>query len=216
MNRRLVLLAITCTLIMQLNAPAQSQDLPKFELAGEFTTLERDDFIFGSGQRTEPGVGARFTFNFNRSLAFETAGYFFPRHCDSCPNGGNMSQVLAGAKIGKRFEKWGISAKARPGVVSFSRGAFDPILVSPRGPIDFETHRITSFATDLGGVLEFYPSPRIVTRFDVGDTIIHFRRRTAHFVTVNPTTLEFELVPFTLPARTTHNFQLTAGVGFRF
>jgi hypothetical protein len=216
MNRRLVLLAITCTLIMQTNALAQSQDLPKFEIAGEFTTLERDDFFFGSGQRTEPGVGARFTFNFNRSLAFETAGYLFPRHCDICPNGGNMSQVVAGAKIGKRFEKWGIFAKARPGVVSFSRGEFKTILLSPTGPIQIETNRITNFATDLGGVLEFYPSPRIVTRFDVGDTIIHFRRRTANAVSINPVTNEFTLIPFILPARTTHNFQLVAGVGFRF
>jgi hypothetical protein len=202
---------------VQARALAQSQDLPKFEIAGEFSTLERDDFIFGRGQRTEPGVGARFTFNFNRSLAFEAAGYLFPRHCDICPNAGNMSQVVAGAKIGKRFEKWGIFAKARPGVVSFSRGEFDLLLVNPTVPvIDVKADRVTSFATDLGGVLEFYPSPRIVTRFDVGDTIIHFRRRTVNAVIFNPNTQQFELFPFQLPARTTHNFQFTASVGFRF
>ena len=127
-----------------------------------------------------------------------------------------MSQVVAGVKVGKRFENWGIFAKARPGVVSFSQGEFTPIIVSPTGPIDFESKRLTSFATDFGGVLEFYPSPRIVTRFDVGDTIIYFRQRTAHFVTVNPNTQQFELVPFTVPARTTHNFQFVASVGFRF
>ena len=213
MNRRLFLIAIACLLLVQSYSFAQSQDLPKFEVAGEFTTLERD--VFGE-QRTEPGVGARFTFNFNRSLAFETAGYFFPKQCNPCRNGGNMSQVLAGAKVGKRFEKWGIFAKARPGVVSFSRGEFKTILLSPTGPIQIETNRITNFATDLGGVLEFYPSPRLVTRFDVGDTIIHFRRRTANAVSINPITNEFTLIPFILPARTTHNFQLVAGVGFRF
>ncbi|HET9527277.1 MAG TPA: hypothetical protein VFO99_13980 [Pyrinomonadaceae bacterium] len=213
MKRRFLLLAISSLLLIPSNVVAQTQDLPKFEIAGEFSTLERDGF---GNKQTEPGVGARFTFNFNRSLAFETAGYFFPRQCNLCRNEGSVSQVVAGAKIGKRFEKWGIFAKARPGVVSFSRGEFNPILITPTGPIAIQTNRITSFATDFGGVLEFYPLPRIVTRFDVGDTIIHFRRRTTNGVIFNPTTGEFDLFPFVRPARTTHNFQFTAGVGFRF
>lgn len=213
MNRRFVLLAITFLLVTQASALAQTQDLPKFEIAGEFSTLERDGF---GSQQTEPGVGARFTFNLNRSLAFETAGYFFPRRCDFCRNAGNMSQVVAGVKVGKRFENWGIFAKARPGVVSFSRGEFFPIFIGPPTFIDVETNRITSFATDFGGVLEFYPSPRIVTRFDVGDTIIHFKRRTINAFNFNPFTQEVTVIPFTIPARTTHNFQFSTSVGFRF
>jgi hypothetical protein len=128
MNRRLILLAISFLFVVQANALAQSQDLPKFEFGGEFTTLEREGF---GERRTEAGAGARFTFNFNRSLAFETAGYFFPRHCDICRNAGNMSEVVAGVKVGKRFENWGIFAKARPGVVSFSRGEFNPVAIEP-------------------------------------------------------------------------------------
>ena len=213
MNCRFVLFAISFLLVVHVSVVAQSPDLPKFEIAGEFSTLDREGF---GDRRTEAGVGARFTFNLNRSLAFETAGYLFPRRCDSCRNAGNISQVVAGVKVGKRFENWGIFAKARPGVVSFSRGEFNPISVAPPGVIEFETNRITSFATDLGGVLEFYPSPRIVTRFDVGDTIIHFKRRTVNGVSFNPITGEFTLFPFTRPARTSHNFQFIAGVGFRF
>ena len=213
MNRRLVLLAISLLVLTRVEALAQTPELPKFEIAGEFSTLERDGF--GGGQ-TEPGVGVRLTYNLNRSFAIETAGYLFPRRCDICQNSGNASQVVAGAKVGKRFDSWGIFAKARPGVVSFSRGEFNPIVVSPPGFIDVETNRITSFATDLGGVLEFYPSPRIVTRFDVGDTIIHFRRRTVNGVTFDPVTQQLSLFPFTRPARTTHNFQFIASVGYRF
>jgi len=213
MNRRLVLLVIGFLVLTRVEALAQKPDLPKFEIAGEFSTLERDGF---DGAQTEPGVGARLTYNLNRSFAFETAGYFFPRQCNICRNAGNVSQAVAGVKVGKRFDSWGIFAKARPGVVSFSRGEFNPIGVSPPGFIDFETNRITSFATDLGGVLEFYPSPRIVTRFDVGDTIIHFRRRTINGVSFNPVTQQFTLFPFTRPARTSHNFQFIASVGWRF
>jgi hypothetical protein len=214
MNRRFFLLAIAFLLLVQSDSLAQSQDVPKFEIGGEFTTLERGFF----SRQTDPGVGARFTFNFNRALAFEAAGYIFPKDCQSCFNGGRMSQVVAGAKIGKRFEHWGIFAKARPGVVSFSRGEFNPVAISPTAtfPVQFEVNRITSFATDLGGVLEFYPSRRIVTRFDVGDTIIHFGQRTVNGVSFDPTTQQFFLVPFVRPARTTHNFQFIAGVGFRF
>ena len=213
MNRRLFPLAIIYLLFTQANALAQSQDVPRFEIAGEFATLEREGF---GEQRTEPGVGARFTFNFNGNFAVEAAGYLFPRQCNICRNAGNTSQVVVGPKVGLRFEKWGIFAKARPGVVSFSRGEFNPILNAPTGPIEIETNRITSFATDLGVVLDFYPSRRIVTRFDVGDTIIHFRRRITNAVLFNPITEEFTLFPFTRPARTTHNFQFTASVGFRF
>jgi len=202
-------------LLLSSQALSQSQEVPKFEVAAEFTTLERDNF---SGQRTEPGVGARFTFNLNRVVSLETAAYFFPKRCFDCNNNGRVTEVLGGMKVGKRFENWGIFAKARPGVVSFSKGDFDILAVpsSPGFPFTFQVNRLNTFATDIGGVIEFYPSKRIVTRFDAGDTIIHFNRRTSHFITFDPATSTFGLVPFTLPARTTHNFQFMASVGFRF
>lgn len=214
MTRRFFPLAIACLLFMQVNSVAQSNDVPKFEVAAEFSTLQRQGF---GEVRTEPGPGVRFTFNFNSMFAVEAAGYLFPHQCDICRNGGNMSQVVAGVKVGKRFEKWGIFGKVRPGMVSFSRGEFTAVL-TPGGPspFNFETNRITSFATDVGGVLEFYPSRRIVTRFDFGDTIIHFRPRTINGVSFNQITQEVTLFPFTRPARTTHSFQFSAGVGFRF
>ena len=80
----------------------------------------------------------------------------------------------------------------------------------------FEFDRLSTFATDVGGVLEFYPSRRLVTRFDAGDTIIHFNRRTADVIAFDPVTSTFTLAPSFVPARTTHNFQFMASVGFRF
>ena len=212
MTRICLLIATSVIFSMYSQVFAQSQDLPKFEVAAEFTTLERDDF---PARRTEPGFGGRFTFNFNRVFSLETAGYFFPKRCSNCREPGRVTEVLGGVKVGKRFEKWGIFAKARPGVASFSEGDFD---VVPQGPNFFEIRRkrLTSFAMDIGGVLEFYPSKRIVTRFDAGDTIIHFKRRTAQFEIFDPVTGSFQIVPFISPARTTHNFQFAASVGFRF
>lgn len=214
MNKALFVVVVIC--LIQLQALAQSEELPKFEVAGEFTTLEREAF---SQRRTEPGFGGRFTYNLNQTFAIEGAGYFFPKECFQCRNAGNITEGLAGVKVGKRFEKWGVFAKARPGVVSFSEGTFDsvPLLVGfPLIPVEFELNRLTTFAMDVGGVVEFYPSKRIVTRFDFGDTIMHFQRHNFNTVVFNP--IDNTFTPLTVPvlARTSHNFQFITSVGFRF
>lgn len=205
----------TMILLVQSITLAQSQDLPKFEVAAEFTTLEREAF----NRRTEPGLGGRFTYNLNRVWSLEGAGYFFPKQCFSCRNPGRVIQAVGGVKAGKRFENWGIFIKARPGIVSFSDGESNVVPVGPVNPLSFlqfEFNRVTSFATDIGGVVEFYPSKHIVTRFDAGDTIIYFTRSTTNQFQFDPLTNSFFVGPVTRPARTAHNFQFVASVGFRF
>src|SRR5919206_3400062 len=105
MNKILFVVGVIC--LVQVRALAQSEELPKFEVAGEFTTLEREAF---SQRRTEPGFGGRFTYNLNQTFALEGAGYFFPKKCFECRNEGNIVEGLAGVKGGKRFEKWGVFA----------------------------------------------------------------------------------------------------------
>ncbi|HEY7784702.1 MAG TPA: hypothetical protein VIB00_08245 [Pyrinomonadaceae bacterium] len=56
---------------------------------------------------------------------------------------------------------------------------------------------------------------RIFTRFDTGDTI-HYGRRTIDGFLFDPVTGEMVIVPIPQPATTRHNFQFSAGVGFRF
>jgi hypothetical protein len=97
--------------------------------------------------------------------------------------GGRTLQGQAGIKLGKRFQSQGI-----------------PISLLNEGQRNY-------FPMDAGGVLEFYPSSRIVTRFDGGDTMIRFGSVELPF--------SFgELIK--TPTETTHNFQFSAGVGFRF
>ena len=215
MNKTLFLILMVIVFVAPAFAQSQSQDLPKFEVAAEFTTLERERF---SSHETAPGFGGRFTYNLNRVFSLEAAGYFFPKRCFSCREGGRVTEALGGVKVGKRFENWGIFAKARPGVVSFSEGEFKITGIPPSvfSAVPFELNRVTSFATDVGGVIEFYPSKHIVTRFDAGDTIIHFNKRTTNGVIFDSLTNTFSLVPITTPARTSHNFQFMASVGFRF
>ncbi|MEK6281283.1 MAG: hypothetical protein AABN95_13100 [Acidobacteriota bacterium] len=57
---------------------------------------------------------------------------------------------------------------------------------------------------DLGAVLEFYPSRKLLTRFDVGDTIIHYGNEAAFPSATSP------------GSRRNHNLQVSAGIGFRF
>lgn len=212
MNRRELQLAIVCLLCWQVNVFAQAPDLPKYEVAAEFTTLERDAF---SRDRLEAGFGGRFTYNLNRSFALEAAGYFFPKRCFDCRENGRMTQVVAGVKAGKRFDTWGVFAKARPGFATFSEGETDAVLAGPN-TLAFQQRRVTGFATDIGGVLEFYPSKRIVTRFDAGDTMIFFRDRVKAIPIFSQPNGPIVIIPAPRPARTSHHFQFTASVGFRF
>ena len=218
--RNRIFFTIAAALCLLFGAPAvqaQSDKPPKFEAAAEFTSITKPDF---NGGATEPGFGGRFTYNIRKNVAIEAAGYFFPHKCNTCidDNSGNITEGLFGLKAGKRFQKWGIFAKGRPGFVSFSEGAFNIVATGAGGsfPFRFEVNRLTNFAFDLGGVMEFYPSKRIVTRFDAGDTLIHYSRRTINYLSFDPVTGALTLSPFTRPAKTQHNFQFMASVGFRF
>ena len=127
-----------------------------------------------------------------------------------------MFQGQFGAKIGKRFEKWGAFGKVRPGFVGFTRvnqllrersvNSFIgiPVLIG-----EFGVGKSLYPSIDLGGVAEFYLSRRWMLRFDVGDTIIRY--------SVLPVpTLSARFPIFKRPPETHHNLQITSGVGFRF
>ncbi|HKG13530.1 MAG TPA: outer membrane beta-barrel protein, partial [Pyrinomonadaceae bacterium] len=198
----------------------------RFEVGVQFSSfalnLSSSDFgfpfftPFDTGNDTEAGFGGRVGYNFTDNFALEAEGNYYPRsRIANSSTGGFPVQFQFGPKFGKRFRRFGIFAKARPGLVSFSRvlhqtGAEtftfgDQTITFPI----FEDRRRTYFSADLGGVLELYPSSRIVTRFDFGDTLIRYGRRDARgIITASPHT--------TIPSSTRHNFQFTAGIGLRF
>jgi hypothetical protein len=216
-KKQWLLVALLIVQLGAVEAMAQTDDPPKREAAAEFSVLMREAF---STVRAEIGLGGRFTYNLNKNVALEGAGYYFPQNCFDCVNNGNMIEVVGGIKAGKRFEKWGVFAKARPGFVRFSQGQFDilPGGTSPAFPFTFQVKPLTSFATDVGAVLEFYPSRHIVTRFDAGDTIIKISDQTRNDLRFDPATNTYTLVPgaFTIPVRLSHKFQFSASVGYRW
>jgi hypothetical protein len=236
MKRKLLLTMVALgfsLLINPLSTRAQSTDLPRYEVGADFTSLKLDRFT------TLPGLGGRFTANLNKHLALEAAGYFFPGHCEFC-NGsptGHVVEGLFGVKVGQRFKKWGVFGKARPGFASFAHRAFNvsPLTVggTSRGQIQcygpasagtlpcfrIEENRLNAAALDLGAVVEFYPSKRIVVRVDGGDTILGYTQRSFNTLTVDPahpTSGIPILVNVTDRGGIQHRLQFTAGVGFRF
>lgn len=202
-------------------ARAQSEDAPKLEIGAQFSSLSLnapDSFQ----TETQPGFGARVIYNFTDFFAVEAEGNFHPRRGgQTLTTGGHVTQGQFGVKAGKRFEKFGVFGKARPGFVSFSgvftfAGALTQNFPGGSAIIPFfEPRAKTHFSTDVGGVVEFYPSRRVVTRFDFGDTIIRYDRYQVpvHFF---PTPLTQSFMLIERPGQTKHNFQFTAGVGWRF
>lgn len=191
----------------------------RFEAGVQFTSLrlrEFSQFQLGNlgfeGVDIQSGFGGRLTYNFTRSIGVEVQTDFFPVELFGFGNGragGHMLQVQVGPKIGKRFERFGVFGKVRPGAVSFSKTMEWDLLTPNLSFNRFHVERRNHFSLDVGGVVEFYPSPRIVTRFDAGDTIIRYG-------TTRIPTGALREPSMLLPAETRHQFQFSAGVGFRF
>ena len=112
-----------------------------------------------------------------------------------------MFQGQFGGKVGKRFDKWGLFGKARPGFVAFTQVFEFPPGGQVAGPLPTTTKYYPSL--DVGGVLEFYIHPRWMARIDVGDTLIRYG--------------EIEFNSFVFRRRqTVNNLQLASGIAFRF
>ncbi len=221
-NNSISVMAVVALMLLFVTLAAHAQtETPRYEVGAQFTSLTKPGF----GQsRTDPGFGGRFTYNITDYIAVEAETNFFPeklRFNVPAENQGNAVEGLFGVKAGKRFSRFGIYGKARPGFISFSQGKqelFPLANSSSQFPIfDVRRSRLTSFAIDVGGVLEFYPSRHIVTRFEAGDTIIRYRERTINGITgFDPATGQYSFGPVMIQGDTRSNFQFSAGVGYRF
>lgn len=236
-----IALAIFSLSLNNARAYAQTDETRKVELGGQFSILSASNGQASvtttvqclippcpvrtsttEGHKAEPGFGARIGYNLTENFALEAEGNFFPREREL--GGGRKSQALFGVKAGKRFERVGLFAKARPGFVHFSEGdlqersdvACITIFPPPRGC--FEATGQTHFALDVGGVFEYYPSRRTLIRFDAGDTIIRLgEHRVPIAITQDPVSGDpRRVVVVSAPSETTHNFQGSIGFGFRF
>ncbi|HYX28965.1 MAG TPA: hypothetical protein VE863_10375 [Pyrinomonadaceae bacterium] len=206
-------------------AHAQSDD-KKFEVGGQFSVLRAptqivtasgSSFTRNENAETVYGFGGRFGYEVSKNVTLEAESNFFPR--DNVLDDGRKTQAFFGVKAGKRMEKFGVFAKARPGFVRYSRGDYQAvggcIALFPPPVGCFQPVTRTNFAIDLGGVFEFYPTKRTILRFDAGDTLVRLPARNMAAFQTNATTI-FTLVVVPAPAETRHQFQGIVGFGFRF
>jgi len=186
-------------------AAAQSSE-PRFEVGAQLSTLN-----LSAVDATHAGIGGRFAVSLASWAALEAEANYFPTDNVSIASNGTPNDItveyhrrraeaFVGPKIGRRFERFGVFGKVRPGVAHLSnqgtlclgQGCAAANLLNP-------TYR-TEFAVDLGGIFEFYPTSRLVARLDLGDTLIRERG----------------IAPPFRPDTTSHNFTSRIGFGFRF
>ncbi len=194
-------------------ARAQERDAPKVEVGVQYTSLSINHTPAG-GTENAVGFGARATYNFNDYFAVEAEGNVYPGGTQSrLLTGGAAQQAQFGVKVGKRWNTFGLFAKARPGLVSFGE-TLRPVAVGVGvfNGFDYVRERKTHFSMDVGAVLEFYPSRHTVVRFDAGDTMIRY----GEHADIVPAPVTFQPTVGRAPGEVGHNFQFTAGVGYRF
>ena len=196
------------TVVMFASVAVAQSTKDKIEIAAQTTSLTLVNPDPPSFDSTQAGIGGRFSFNLNRSIAAEAEINVFPQK-DNLSDVGSMIQGQFGVKVGKRFEKFGIFGKVRPGFLSIDKYSFTPPQGTQGSGAIFPLERRALFTLDAGGVLEFYPSRRMVVRFEAGDTVIRHPELFAQVSATDPTLVSVR------PAKTNNNFQFTAGVGFR-
>lgn len=213
------------TLALHESVSAQSEER-KIEVGVQTSGLAGGRF----GDQESVGGGGRVTFNLTKALALEGELNYFP---SAGFDNVRRFQGQFGVKSGLRFKKFGVFGKVRPGFINtkydIQSGCLQTIcppnqvctpIVIPFCP-SFSVGD-TGFSLDVGGVAELYPSKRVIVRLDVGDTIANlpsppFFISQSIFNGQTPPTLVASGF-FAAPGRnvTTHNLQLSAGVGFRF
>jgi hypothetical protein len=210
-------IACGCVLLAQSRgALAQTQtDEHKFEVGAQATTIHLapvdatvnattvGTFNAQSFDVTTVGVGGRIGYNVNRYVAVEAEFNYFPEKNFNEVFQDRREQFFAGVRVGKRWEKAGVFAKLRPGVMHFDEIPFHTVC----GGGGCRDKAEDTLALDAGAVVEYYPTSRTILRFDAGDTIVHFK-------SAGPTVFSTSTV--TTPSQTTHNFQASVGFGFRF
>jgi hypothetical protein len=236
LKRKLFILIISVLPLLNYGegARAQSIDNRKFELGGQLTLLNAaagqvessaplvSGISIDRSRVVEPGLGGRIGYRVNDDLTLEAEVNVFPR--DRVFEDGRKVQGLFGAKIGRRFDRFGVFGKGRSGFFYASRADFQP---RPGGNCDAVSPLLTCFdssgklgrALDLGGVFEFYPTLRTILRVDVGDTVVTFKERNVPAL-INPLpgapAIPRREVIVPIPEQSTHNFQISVGFGFRF
>jgi len=171
----------------------------KFTLGAQYSLFSSDRGL--DTERDESGVGGWFTWDFNKYFGWDSAINFFPRriHVANPQQGGRIFQAFSGLRGGVRTRHFGVFGKFRPGILVFS--------TTRDNDITFKLSWFTDIAFDTGGIFELYLSPRVLLRFDAGNTSVYYRGRDI----TGPQGQSLHV-----PGFTNNTIQVSSGIGFRF
>lgn len=153
------------------SASAQSID-HRFQVGGHLATAASSEF-----DETDVGVGARASWHPSSLLGVEAEFTFYPSDLgESTPFSPGRVEGLFGATFGPRLGAIRPFAKLRPGFVNFSEadGPVACIAIFPP-PLNCELAAgKTTFALDLGGGIEWFPTGGTFVRIDAGDRMVRY------------------------------------------
>jgi hypothetical protein len=172
------------------------------ELGAEYSTIRETNFNFQGVNFA--GFGGRFDWNLNRRLALESQVDFFPEQ--GAPlllvQGGQTLQAVFGVRAKviqtRHFSVFGL---IRPGLLHFAGVE----VLSAEPTANYADRSATYFVLNVGGGIEFYPSPRWVLRADIEGNPY---RVPAYFASSSAGTS-------TLPGKINDTTRLSFGVAYR-
>jgi hypothetical protein len=189
--------------------PAQSLtpstvSLPRNEAAVSFAWQRQPHLAFtGTDLSSDTGVALSASHSFTNWIGLDGSAIVLPG--GDAPNyqdGGAETELLAGVRAGVTRPRYGIFVKYRAGAASFSSTINDNVISPPKV-------RSWDFASDGGGVLEYYPTAgHFLLRLDAGEQYTQY-----HSVTVKEPAPELTA---TQGSRYTNSPLILVGVGWRF
>lgn len=158
-----------------LPATGSYADLPRFELG--FSTADIRTFCVGQEYCYLPAfsLGAGATLNWNQRLAFDTNLYVTTGSGNGESNiaGGRTEEFLAGVRGEIRARHYGYCLKAQPGFLRWNKVITNVVYSAPDTFTDVYGGR-TRFVTDVGGGVEYSPTPRIHLRGEFADLVMGY------------------------------------------
>ncbi len=154
---------LLCTLLLALPLCAQ-EEYARFEWGAQYSTIRQTTANLNGISFS--GFGGRFDWNLTRRLALESQVDFFPEHAVPLllVQGGQSLQAVFGVRA-KVIETRHICVfgLVRPGLLHFTGVQVPSGQPSP----DYSEQPASYFVLNLGGGIEYYPSPRWILRVDI-------------------------------------------------
>jgi len=203
---RYFFLCLLIRMVLSVPSAAAQDEFSRFEVGANFSAFRAVSDV-QADVSFYPGLGGRLAYNLNRRLAFEAEIAGVPQGVPPTllTQGGGVFSAVFGtrAKVlqSRHFAVFGL---LRPGLLHFGG-----VGAKQNGALEFRPH--TFFTLNLGGGVEYYPSPRWILRFDIAGNPYRIPNSTQRVISQpsgSPMTVKVQ-------GEINDQFRLTFGLGYR-